>query len=171
VHVVSPIRVRPYERSAPSSAFVMPSLKFWNKDEVVVVSPVRNYTVYQYKEFFDDINYPTGYEYWINNKDLLNELKAPEIEVHALYGTQMRTPGVLLYNKRTFPDLQPSILPDNGDGTVNIRSLLGFQNWMQSQKQEIHSFELPGVEHLVILRHPMTINYIRQVLTGQFDKK
>jgi lysophospholipase-3 len=149
----------------------MPSLNFWDKDEVVIVSPMRNYTVYQYKEFFDDINYPTGYEYWLNNKDLLDELKAPEIEIHELYGTQMPTPGVLLYNNRTFPDLQPAVLPDNGDGTVNIRSLRGFQNWQEKQKQDIHTLELPGVEHLVILRHPMTVNYVTQVLTGQFDKK
>ncbi|CAF4298977.1 unnamed protein product, partial [Rotaria sordida] len=47
VYVVSPIRVRPYQRSAPSTAFVMPSINFWTKDEVVIVTPIRNYTVYQ----------------------------------------------------------------------------------------------------------------------------
>nr|BAJ99511.1 predicted protein [Hordeum vulgare subsp. vulgare] len=171
VYVVSPIRVRPYQRSAPSTAFVMPSVHFWKDDEVVVVSPGRNYTVHDYKAFFDDIKYPTGYEYWVNNKDLLNELKPPEIEIHQIYGSQMPTPGVLLYNNRTFPDLQPVVLPDNGDGTVNIRSLLGFKNWEGKQKQDIHSTELPGVEHLAILKHPTTINYIVQVLSGQFNKE
>ena len=149
----------------------MPSVNFWKDDEVVVVSPSRNYTVLDYKAFFDDIKYPTGYEYWINNKDLLNELKPPEIELHQIYGSQMPTPGVLLYNNRTFPDLQPVVLPDNGDGTVNIRSLLGFKNWEGKQKQDIHSTELPGVEHLAILKHPTTINYVVQVLSGQFNKE
>lgn len=149
----------------------MPNTNFWDKDEVVVVSPTRNYTVHDYKEFFDDIDFPTGYDYWLNNKDLLDVLKAPEIEIHELYGSQMPTPGVLLYNNRTFPDLQPIVLPDNGDGTVNIRSLLGFKNWEGKQKQDIHTLEIPGVEHLAILKHPMVINYIQQVLTGQFDKK
>jgi lysophospholipase-3 len=168
--VVSPIRVRPYQRSAPSTAFVMPSTNFWDKDEVVVVSPQRNYTVHQYEDFFNDIQFPTGYEYWLNNKDLFDELKPPEIEVHQIYGSLMRTPGVLLYNNRTFPDLQPDCLPDDGDGTVNIRSLRGFKKWEGKQNQDIHSLELPGVEHLAVLRHPMTINYVIQVLTGQFDK-
>ncbi len=143
----------------------------WDKDEVVVVSPKGNYTVNDYKQFFDDINYPTGYQYWLNNKDLYNETIPPEIESHHIYGTKMPTPGVLLYNNRTFPDLQPALLPDDGDGTVNIRSLLGFKTWEGKQNQDIHSLELPGVEHLAILRHPMVINYIIQVLTGQFDKK
>jgi lysophospholipase-3 len=171
VYVVSPLRVRPYQRSAPSTAFVMPSVNFWDKDEVIVVSPQRNYTVNDYQTLFNDIQFPTGYDYWINNKDLLNELKPPEIESHEIYGSQMPTPGVLLYNNRTFPDLPPVVLPDNGDGTVNIRSLLGFTNWQGKQKDDIHSFEIPGVDHLAILRHPMTINYVIQVLTGQFDRK
>jgi len=171
VYVVSPIRVRPYQRSAPSTAFVMPSQNFWKKDEVVIVAPTRNYTVYDYQEFFDDIQFSTGYQYWLNSKDLVNELRPPEIEIHQIYGTQMPTPGVLLYDQRTFPDLQPVVLPDNGDGTVNIRSLLGFKNWENKQKQLIYALEMPGVEHLVILRHPTTVNYVIQVLTGQYDKK
>ena len=149
----------------------MPSVNFWNGDEVVVVSPQRNYTVRDYKALFDDINFPTGYEYWLNNKDLLDELKPPEIEIHEVYGTHMPTPGVLLFDNRTFPDLQPIVLPDDGDGTVNLRSLKGYQMWQGRQKQDIHSLELPGVEHLAVLRHPMTISYVLQVLSGQFDKK
>ena len=149
----------------------MPSLNFWEKDEVVIVSPQRNYTVHDYKDLFDDIQYPTGYEYWLNNKDRLDELTPPGIEIHEIYGTHMPTPGVLLYNNRTFPDLQPTVLPDDGDGTVNLRSLHGFKKWEGKQSQAIYSTELPGVEHLVVLRHPTTLNYILQVLTGQFDKQ
>ena len=168
---MSPIRVRAYQRSAPSTAFVMPSQQFWDKDEVVIVSPGRNYTVHDYKQLFDDIKYPNGYDFWLNNQGLLNETQAPGIEVHQLYGTHMPTPGVLLYDNRTFPDLQPIILPDDGDGTVNLRSLLGFKKWEGQQEQEIHSMELPGSEHLAILRHPTVINYVQKVVTGQFDKK
>ena len=149
----------------------MPSVNFWGKDEVVVVSAQRNYTVNDYEALFNDIQFPTGYKYWVNNKDLLDELKPPEVELHELYGSLVSTPGVLLYNNRTFPDLPPVPLPDDGDGTVNIRSLLGFRNWESKQKEDIHSLEIPGVEHLAILRHPTTINYVAQVLTGQFDKK
>lgn len=149
----------------------MPNPTFWDKDEVVIVSPQRNYTVHDYKELFEDLNYPTGYEYWLNNKDLIDVLRPPGIEIHEIYGTNMPTPGVLLYNKRTFPDLQPLVLPDDGDGTVNLRSLHGFKNWEGKQSQKIYSMELPGVEHLAVLRHPTTLNYVLQVLTGQFDKQ
>jgi hypothetical protein len=52
-----------------------------------------------------------------------------------------------------------------------MRSLLGFKKWEGQQKQDIHSLELPGTEHLMILKHPMVINYVKQVVTGQFDQK
>jgi hypothetical protein len=168
--MVSPKHARAYQRSAPSTAFVMPSIHFWNSDEVVIVAPKRNYTVYDYKQLFEDIQHPIGYEYWLNNKDLLKELEPPGIDIHQIYGTHMSTPGVLLYTDRTFPDLQPIVLPDDGDGTVNLRSLHGFKKWQGQQTQDINWLELPGVEHLAVLRHPKTIEYIRQVLTGQFDK-
>lgn len=44
----------------PSSAWLMPSDQFWNADEVLVVSPSRNYTVKDYKQLFKDIDYETG---------------------------------------------------------------------------------------------------------------
>lgn len=149
----------------------MPSVNFWEKDEIVVVGPIRNYTVHQYKEFFDDIQHPTGYEYWLNNKDLLEEVKPPEVELHEIYSLQMPSPGVLVYDNYSFPNSQPTVLYDDGDGTVNKRSLFGFKRWEGKQKQDIHTLELIGVEHLAILRHPTTINYVTQVLIGQFDKR
>ena len=43
--VVKPLTARPYQRSATSTAFLMPSSKFWGADEILVQTPNRNYTV------------------------------------------------------------------------------------------------------------------------------
>jgi len=43
-----------------SSAFLLPYDTFWNDDEVIISAPTRNYTVKDYSEFFDDINFPNG---------------------------------------------------------------------------------------------------------------
>jgi lysophospholipase-3 len=59
--VVTPIRVRPYQRSATSTTFLMPSDTFWNEDEVLVSRPSRNYTVKDYKDFFNDVGYPVSF--------------------------------------------------------------------------------------------------------------
>ncbi|KAH3772229.1 hypothetical protein DPMN_173567 [Dreissena polymorpha] len=49
-----------------STAWLMPSDEFWKPDEVLVVSPARNYTVRDYKQLFKDIDYETGRNTFLN---------------------------------------------------------------------------------------------------------
>lgn len=100
--VVKPLTTRPYQRSATSTAFLMPSDKFWGADEILVQTPNRNYTVNDYEQFFHDINYRTGYELRKNTKDLIYDLNPPEVEVHTLYGVDVKTPAGFIWNKVSF---------------------------------------------------------------------
>jgi lysophospholipase-3 len=74
--------------------------------------------------------------------------------------------GVLVYDKSTWFDSQPHIIPDNGDGTVNIRSLRGCLSWQNQQKQPVFHKEFPQVEHMAILQDANIIQYLKQVLVG-----
>jgi len=49
----------------------MPSTRFWEPDEVLVITEHRNYTVSDYKQLFMDINYTDGYLLWQDTKDLI----------------------------------------------------------------------------------------------------
>ena len=71
VFVVSPLKVRPEQRAMPSTAWLMPSTRFWEPDEVLVITEHRNYTVSDYKQLFMDINYTDGYLLWQDTKDLI----------------------------------------------------------------------------------------------------
>jgi hypothetical protein len=71
----------------------MPSDKFWSSDEILLSTPDRNYTVNDYKQFFDDINYPLGYEYREVTKNLVYDLQPPHVETHCLYGVGLNTPS------------------------------------------------------------------------------
>lgn len=51
--------------------------------------------------------------------------------------------GVLMYDKSSWFNSQPKIIPDNGDGTVNVRSLRACLNWQKQQKQPIYHKEFP----------------------------
>ena len=58
VFVVNPLTARPMQRSMPSSAWLMPYNTLWNDTEVLVSTPKNNYTVKDYKKFFQvDILY------------------------------------------------------------------------------------------------------------------
>uniref|UniRef100_A0A336K1X7 Centrosomal protein of 97 kDa n=1 Tax=Culicoides sonorensis TaxID=179676 RepID=A0A336K1X7_CULSO len=154
--------MRQEQITMPSLAFLLPSPKFWKNDEVLVRTSIREYTLGDMEEFFNDLGYPTG---WEMRKDMIQYLDftAPGVEVHCIYGSGVPTVEVLKYST---PDLSgnPKLLLGDGDGTVNIRSLRGCEQWRLEQKQPVNTLEIPGGEHIKILAVPTAIQYIKNVL-------
>ncbi|XP_061189845.1 phospholipase A2 group XV-like isoform X1 [Saccostrea echinata] len=166
VYIVKPIKVRVEQRSMPSSAWLMPSDKAWGPDEILVMQPERNYTVKDYKQFFTDINFMDGWYMRQDTVNLIRDLTPPGVKVHCLHGINVKTPGTLVYDKSTWYDSQPNVINDNGDGTVNIRSLRACLNWQKQQKQPIFHKEFPNIDHMAILKYSGTIQYLKQILVG-----
>lgn len=65
---------------------------------------------------------------------------------------------------KNFPDVQPSVLYGDGDGTVNMRSLKGYERWIGKQKEAIYHKEFPGEDHLSTLKSNAVIQYILDLL-------
>lgn len=166
VVVVRPLSVRPYQRSAPSTAWLMPSSSFWSDKDVLVSQPNQNYTVNDYYKFFQDLNFTDGYEMRRDTEKLTFNLDPPEVEYHALYGVGVKTPETFVYTAKQWPDSQPNVIYGDGDGTVNLRSLLGYQRWVNKQNEKIFFKELKGVDHLAILKSQDTIDYIMNLFNN-----
>lgn len=71
----------------------------------------------------------------------------------------------LYYKPGTSIEGSPQLIPGDGDGTVNVRSLEGCKYWQGKQKQKVYSQAFPGVNHMDILRNINVLNYIKTVLT------
>ncbi|KAH3772297.1 phospholipase A2 group XV-like [Dreissena polymorpha] len=167
VPIVKSINVRREQRSMPSTAWLMPSDEFWKPDEVLVVSPARNYTVRDYKQLFKDIDYETGYMMWEDTHNLINPLTAPQVEMHCLHGVNVSTPGQFVYDNKSWHDSEPTrTILDDGDGTVNIRSLLGCLRFQDQQSQPVYHKTFNQGEHLQMLNLKDVIAYIKDVLIG-----
>jgi lysophospholipase-3 len=165
VFVVNPLSARPQQRSMPSTAWLMPYDTFWNDTEVLVQSPTRNYTVKDYKQFFEDIKFQDGYEMRKDTENLTKDLKAPGVEVHCIHGINVKTPGSFKYSVSQWFNDQPEVIWDQGDGTVNIRSLRGCLRWQSQQKAKVHYQTFDKVDHMQILDHNDVLNYLKQTLT------
>ncbi|KAJ8302642.1 hypothetical protein KUTeg_019038, partial [Tegillarca granosa] len=152
--VVSPLKVRPEQRSMPSTAWLMPSDLFWNPDEILIQQPKRNYTLH-------------GYYMRQDTENLIRDLTPPGVEVHCLHGNGLPTPGRLVYDVKSWFDYQPSVIPDDGDGTVNIRSLLGCLQWQKKQKQKVYHEIFKDAEHMKILDMPEIIAYIKHLQVSE----
>ena len=144
----------------------MPSPKLWKPSEVLVVRPGRNYTVADYQQFFKDISFEDGWLMRQDTKDLIMDIKPPNVKVHCLHGHNLETPGTLVYTEKTWFDSQPVNIPDNGDGTVNMRSLLYCLQWQKEQKEEVIHKVFDNASHLGILKNLDVINYIKSVVVN-----
>ncbi len=64
-----------------STTFLMPSDRFWHRNETLVATPTRNYTVTDYEQFFKDIAFETGWLMYQDTGHLVYDLTPPGVEV------------------------------------------------------------------------------------------
>ncbi|CAG7835506.1 unnamed protein product, partial [Allacma fusca] len=80
------------QRTYASTAWLLPSKLFWNDTEILIsVQNKRNYTMKDFKYFFDDIDFNDGYEMLKDTEGLLGPLDHPGVEVHCLHGSGVST--------------------------------------------------------------------------------
>lgn len=152
----------------PSIVWMMPSHQFWGKDEVLVSTPKRNYTINNMKEFFHDVGQPTAWEMYKDVLKYTSDMDPPGVEVHCLYGTKVdSTIEQLRYDGDFNHYKTASHLKGYGDGTVNLRSLKGCLRWRTLQKKKVYHKELANLGHLAILSNKGVIKYIESVVRGE----
>ncbi len=162
IPLISPLKIRAQQRTAVSTVWLLPYAHTWPKDMVLVSTPNTSYTVQDYQRFFKDINYKDGWAMRQDTEPLVSALKPPGVPVHCLYGSGIPTPQQ--YNYTNFPDVDPTVINGDGDGTVNLLSATQCKRWIGQQKQPVNMFELPGNEHVAMLLNITTVNYIKNVL-------
>lgn len=159
------------QRSLPSTVYLFPHEDVFS-DVPLVRSHVngpstRTYTTRNYEDFFTQLNHPDGYRMWLLTKDLLNNLIAPHVEVHCLYGENIQTIGRLEFHG-DFPNSTSEVLYDDGDGTVTVQSSTYCRKWRDQQKQPIYAKGIK-VDHVDILRQDEVIDYIEKTLAPEKD--
>ncbi|XP_043937164.1 phosphatidylcholine-sterol acyltransferase isoform X2 [Protopterus annectens] len=165
---VTNIKLREDQRMTTTSPWMMPSMLAWPEGHVFIATPQRNYTYHDYYQLLSDIGYENAWYMWEDNKDFLNKLPPPGVETYCLYGTGIPTEETYIYSM-DFPSKDPSdAVYADGDGTVNTRSLALCKLWQGKQKQAVHIQELKGIEHLDMVYHNTTLDYIKNVLLRDY---
>lgn len=96
----------------PSSSYLMPSPLFWSKEEALVTTKDRNYTVNDFQQFFmylswyqvrsrdfffqfwvifRDLDAPNSWEYYQDNIHFQKNLTAPNVKVYCMHGRDVET--------------------------------------------------------------------------------
>ena len=165
---IKPLTARYLQRSSPSSYFLMPvpDHDIWSDGDPVVVTPDKNYTVYDYPELFTDMQYSMGYAQYKELPSFLKTLSPPNVDMYCYYGTNVSTPAVLVYKEGQFPDTFPTIVAGNGDGTVNDVSLRACSMWKQKQSRKVTMQSFSGVEHMGMVTNAEILQAILDIVSN-----
>jgi len=134
INSIDRLTIRGQQRSYETGVMLLPHSDAWNSHDVIVSTPSRNYTVNDYKVFFDDMGYPLGRQRLAamsSARVQFSSLAPPGVPVFCAYSVGVPTPEVLVYETDDgFPDLRPKQIMGDGDGTVNERSLAMCKRWV-----------------------------------------
>jgi len=90
-------------RTMPSSAMLLPRPDLWpdHKKDIVGIQmkdgTMKNLTVFDYKTILEKANCPDCYQMWLENNMTVGHLEAPDVPVHCVYSTQIKTAEVGIY--------------------------------------------------------------------------
>lgn len=165
---IKPLTARYVQRSSPSNYFLMPvpDHNIWSSTDPIIVTPNKNYTVYDYPVLFDDMQYSIGYTQYKTVPSFLTTLSPPNVDTYCYFGTNMSTPATLVYKEGEFPDTFPAIVTGNGDGTVNDASLQACSAWKQTQSHKVDLLSFSGVEHFDMVKNSDVLQAVLDIVSN-----
>lgn len=170
IKLVDPLMIRKQQRSYETNYLVVPKADAWPEYETLVETPNRIYTTGNYKEFFDDILYPVGYEKLQNIVTHGYDFENPGVDIFCFYGGGVPTAERLVYT-RSFPDEEPSGEFSDGDGTVTSKSLSWCQKWRKRYRpgQQVQAIQLQYEKHTEILYGDNFHKNLKEIVTINTD--
>ncbi|KAJ9566828.1 hypothetical protein OSB04_002794 [Centaurea solstitialis] len=167
VPLVNPLLVRNEQRSSESNLWLMPRRKHFPPEKPLVVTPNSTYSSYEISRFLEDIGFPEGvHPYETRILPMVEKLAAPGVPVTCIVGSGVQTSESLYYGDEGF-DKQPEILYGDGDGTVNMVSLLALEEeWKDEEFQMLKVIKLDGISHTDILKNDEAIAEIIEEISA-----
>ncbi|CAL4927117.1 unnamed protein product [Urochloa decumbens] len=159
--------IRDEQRSAESNLWLLPAPRvFGNTTLVVSRGQNRSYSAKNVTQFLRDIGFEEGVEpYRARIRPLVEALPEPGVPVTCLVGTGVDTVESLVYGEGGFEEPPEEVVYGDGDGTVNLASLVGpIKAWSDSPAQVVEVVELPGVSHSGILNDKSALEQIIRVV-------
>ncbi|KAJ1293762.1 hypothetical protein BS78_01G094000 [Paspalum vaginatum] len=159
--------VRDEQRTSESNLWLLPAPRvFGNTTLVVSRLHGRAYSAKNMTQFLRDIGFEEGVEpYRARIRPLVEALPEPGVPVTCLVGTGVDTVQSLVYGDAGFDDGPEEVVYGDGDGTVNLASLMGpIKAWSDSPAQVVEVVELPKVSHSGILNDKSALDQIIRVL-------
>lgn len=165
IPIVDPLIVRQEQRSAESNLWLLPARRVFGEVPLVFTNN-RSYSTNDMVEFLKDIGFEEGiYPYETRIRPMVERTVEPEgVPVTCMIGFGVDTPEALFYGSKGF-DEQPEVMYGDGDGTVNMESLLALEKeWSEAGRKHLKIMKLQGISHSSILSNTAAVNKIIEEL-------
>ncbi|RWS23866.1 group XV phospholipase A2-like protein, partial [Leptotrombidium deliense] len=151
---------RKAERSFSSLAFLLPNRRVFG-ESVFIQTPTENFTASDFGRFFAILNHVDAFNMWIDTRDLLDPLIHPEVDVYCIGGSGEATLRALICKDDLFT--KKRVIYANGDGFVNMESLLGCVRWAPHPNYRFF-FDVIRDSHLGMLRNQHSVDYFVRLI-------
>ncbi|WOL17700.1 lecithin-cholesterol acyltransferase-like 1 [Canna indica] len=160
IPIVDPLLVRGEQRSSESNLWLLPAPKVFG-EKPLVTTVNRSYSAWDMPEFLADIGFGEGvYPYKTRILPLTEDLPEVGVPVTCVIGGGVETAEKLFYGEGGF-DVQPEVVYGDGDGTVNMASLLALEAaWAESASPVVRVIRVDGVDHTSILKDKSALTEI-----------
>ncbi|KAG6506792.1 lecithin-cholesterol acyltransferase-like 1 [Zingiber officinale] len=157
---VDNLLMRPESQSWESNLWLLPSPRTFGEAPIVVTNH-GNFSASRMSAFLEGVGFSEGVgPYQSRILPLLQELNPPLIPVTCIAGTGVATAEVFVYGDGGFDKL-PEIVYGDGDGTVNLVSLLAIESeWFSFPEQDLKVIKLPNISHLDIVKHDSALSLV-----------
>lgn len=165
---LSQYKLQALQSTFPSLMYLFPREPAFNKSEVLIQTPTKNYSLENLEDLFVDTKLLDQREMWIDTKAIAGNLTAPNVELWCLYGMDYETPSKVIY-KDSFNTSKYSEIEGAGDGTVNLNSLRACEHFSSQQEKPVYTRMFRNTDHIGILRKPAPASFISEhILTEQY---
>jgi len=157
ISLLDPLVIREEQRSYETAAYILPHPHTWpDKQQALIKTPSRSYTVNDFRDLFMDIGYPTGWD-MLQNILGLTPLSHPRVPTSCIYSVGVDTAVGLEYDVG-FPDSQPRKVMGDGDGTVPKVSGEFCRHFLTQEGDRVMAFR--GIDHATILKDKKVLQFL-----------
>ncbi|CAL5008060.1 unnamed protein product [Urochloa decumbens] len=160
----SPLYLRPTWRSFESALVDLPSQAVFGH-EPLLITKQRNYSAYDIEDLLTAIGFGEGIQPFKRRAvPKTQSFQAPMVPVTCINGVGNRTPRQLIYWDGDF-DASPEFVYGDGDGKINLISMLAFDEKMRQhpgQRKQFKSIKLDGAQHSNIVTVEWALRRVMQ---------
>jgi len=160
--LIDKMAVRPTLRRSGGTILMLPENAFYN-NTVLVKTPKRTYSSSDFHQLFKDLGTPITSEIYDSLDGVVENIKAPQVPMHCLYGENFPTEDH--YEYRDGWDKDPIITnSQKGDGTVPEFSLTRCKTFATQQPHPVIMKDFDLADHLSVLNDEELLQYVLSIV-------